>query len=508
MIPPTGRPDPEDRLRPWWPLIPLGLASLGALGVMVSRSGSWRDEPWLFAGCALLMGAVFLLGLALVRSRSIPRSGVVWILTVGVLLNLLSTGLWHSDDVHRYVIESRQILAGQNPYAVPPAAPEARALVSPAVYDQINHPEMTAIYPPVSLIAEAGVQAVLPGLSGFTVAACATSLLAIALALLLMRRHGLPSALILAVAWNPVLPLFASGEAHNDILMAVLLLAALLLATHGRMAAAVVTATLAALVKPFAALALPALLAHTGWRRWWLVPLTAVLVYLPFASAGSGLFASMLAFGGSMHFHGALDPWIRLALTGVVPPEQLESAVRLVLLAMLSGGLAWLWLRRGSAPLPTLTVRLLGLFLLCLPTLHPWYFIGIVVLLPFARSWALPLWTACAGIYWLHGVRILAIGDWAETPWVTALAHLPVVALMLWEAFGPLREPREPGQLPWQGRSIQPKCSSGFAVGGSQFAVGPSITDHIGCTHGHPYGEPPQHTQHVSPQPRTANCDF
>ncbi len=438
--------------RPWWMLVPLGLLSVAAIAVMASRETSWREEPALFASAALLMGVVFLAGLWVVRSRRIPMGALAWILAVGAALNVIGTGLWHSDDVYRYVVEGQQILARQNPYQIPPGDPAAEALVPAVISERVNHPELTAIYPPVSLLVEAGVQAVLPGLQGFTVLACVASLLAIGLALALIVRLGVHPGLILAVAWNPVLPIFASGEAHNDIVMAVLLLVALLVATCGRTATALVTATLAILVKPFAAIALPALLATTGWRRWWLMPVTAIVIYLPFSGAGSGLVSSLLAFGGSMHFHGALDPWIRIGLTWIVPAPQVEVAVRLVLLLALAGGLTWLWLRRGAAPLPTLTVRMLGVLLLCLPTLHPWYFIAVVVLLPFARSWALAVWTACAGIYWLHGVQILAIGDWIETPWVTAMAHLPAVTLMLVEVFGPAREAREPGRLPLIGR--------------------------------------------------------
>jgi hypothetical protein len=440
--------------RPWWPLLPLGAISLAAISVLAWRDTSWREEPGLFAGAALVMGAVMLIGLWVVRSRRLPMAAIAWILLVGASLNIVGTVLWHSDDVHRYVVEGQQVLAMQNPYLVPPGDPLAQALVPASIGGRVNHPGMTAIYPPASLLVEAGVQALLPGLQGFTVLACAASLAAIGLSLALIVRTGIAPGLILVVAWNPVLAIFASGEAHNDIIMAVLLLIALLLATCGAAKSAIVTLTLAILVKPFAAITLPALLATAGWRRWWLVPVTAAVLYLPFAGAGSGLLASLLAFGGTMHFHGALDPWIRLGAAVVVAPANVELAVRIVLMLALAGGLTWLWLRRGSAPLPTLAVRMLGVLLLCLPTLHPWYFIAVVVLLPFARSWALAVWTASAGLYWLHGVRILDLGTWAETPWVTALAHLPAVFLMLYEVFGPQREPREPGRIPRIGRCI------------------------------------------------------
>jgi len=435
--------------RSWWPLVPIGVVALAALTALAASDGTWRESPRLFSGLLLGLGAAFLAGLWVVRTRAIPLPALAWILAVGVALNLIATGLWHSDDVYRYEVEGRQILAGQNPYVIPPADPRARALVADAVADRVNHPHMTAIYPPMGLLVEAGVQAVLPGTLGFATLACGGVLAAIVLALALLLRTGAAPGLILAVAWNPVLTVFGSGEAHNDIVMALLVLVALLFAASGRAASALVAATLAVLVKPFAVVVLPALLTRAGWRRWWLVPATAGLLYLPFAAAGMGLFASLLTFGGTMHYHGALDPLVRSLARLVLASDQVEPAVRVVLIAALVGGLAWVWLRRGAAPTPTLAVRLITVLLLCLPTLHPWYLTVVAVLLPFARSWALAVWTATVGVYWLHGIEMLAVGEWIETGWVTTVAHLPAIGLMVFEIFGPPREAREPGKLPF-----------------------------------------------------------
>jgi hypothetical protein len=463
----TPRPDASpvdpasdsDRLMRWriinagtlgsWALIPLGVLVLGILTVLVSRAESWRQEPLLFAGGMLGMGAIYLLGLAVVRSQTVSLGMLAWILAVGAGLQLIGMGLWHSDDVLRYVVEGHQILAGQNPYAIAPHHPAAQALVPTDISAGVNHPWMTAIYPPVCLLVEAGVQALLPGVIGFTVAAAFGSLACIVLALALMMRQGLAPGLILAVAWNPVLPFFAGGEAHNDILLAGLVLLSMLLAMERRPAATWFTIGLAILAKPFAIVLLPAWWFVLGWKRSWVLPLTIVVCYLPFLDAGRGLVTSLLTFGGAMHFHGALDPWIRLLLATLVTGPLVEPLVRVALLMTLALGVGWLWLRRGGAPLPTLCVRLLAVLMLCLPTLHPWYFMAIVVLLPFARSWALAVWTGMAGVYWLHGLEMAQVGHWTETPWVTALAHLPAVGLMAYEVFGPWREQQEPGRLWW-----------------------------------------------------------
>lgn len=430
-----------------WPLLPLGAASLGAMAILASRDASWREEPWLFCIAGLAMGGSYLGGLWIVRRRPIGAGALAWILVVGMGLNIVAVSLWHSDDVNRYIVEGRQVLAGQNPYVIPPAEPEARSLVSEEVARSVNHPEMTAIYPPFALVTHAAIASISPSPAGFTHAALIATLAGLFLVLALLARARIHPAHVLAAAWNPVLPLFAVGEAHNDIFMAALLVVSLLLLAHGRLGSSVVAAACATLFKPFAVVVLPVVLNADRWRRWWVVPVLAIAAYAPFAGATWGVFQSLFAFGGEMHFHGALDPAVRLVVRATLPAGPVEPVVRGILIALLAAGLGWLWIRRGGAAAPTWTVRALAVVLLCSPTFHPWYFIAVVLLLPFARTWALPVWTASASIYWLHGVAIRANGIWAETSWVTTIAHWPAILLMSWEAFGPIREPREAGRM-------------------------------------------------------------
>lgn len=443
-----GEALPSERALPW-PLLAAGVVALAVTAAMAVRDGSWREEPGLFAALALVLGGACLVGLALARRRPLGAWSLAWVLIVAAGLHLLGAGLWHSDDVNRYAVEGAQILAGVNPYAVPPAA--SAHLVDPAIAGQVNHPQMTAIYPPAALAVHTLAQAWWPGIAVFTVLGVLGSAAVVVLVLALLLRTGLAPGLVVAVAWNPVLVVFACGEAHHDVLMAAGVLLAVLLAVGGSGLAAVAVLSLAALTKPFAVAALPALLSVTGWRWWWVPPVLAVAAVLPFADAGAGLVASLFTFGGAMQFHGALEPWVRLGVDAVLGPwlgtELVGPAVRVVLFALLAAGAVWLWARRGAAALPTLVVRSLALLLLCLPTLHPWYLIVVAALLPFARTWALPLWTCLAGVYWLHGLAMLDTGVWTETPWVTAAAHLPVVLLMIFEVVGPLREPAEPGRL-------------------------------------------------------------
>ena len=426
-------------------LLAVGLIAVATLTWLGGQPGTWRAQPELFAGGALVIGACMLLGLWLVRRFPTGRSELAWILTVSAVMLGLGMRLAPSDDVYRYVVEGRQLLVGQNPFLVPPAAAEARALVPPEISAGVNHPEMTAIYPPVALALHAGVQAVSPGIRGFQVLAAGLAAACVVLTTWLLQRSGRNPALVIALAWNPVLPIFIAGEAHHDIAMALLVLLAVAAANANRPWTAVVATGLAALTKPFALALVPALLPAIGWRRWLLLPLLAVLAYLPFSEAGTGLGASFATYAGLRHFHGVVDPWLRALLSGLLPPSLLEPALRVLLGGVLLGGGWWLHQRTRALPLAERAVAFVTLLLLCLPTIHPWYFAILTVLLPFSRSWALPLWTAGAGIYWLHGIRIQETGAWSESPWVTTLAHLPFLAVLLWECRGPhsLLNPRD-----------------------------------------------------------------
>ena len=78
--------------------------------------------------------------------------------------------------------------------------------------------------------------------------------------------------------------------------MVALLLAGLLLFVRGRTILAGVVATLGALVKPPALLALPVFWRPWDWRLPLAVGLTVVLAYLPYLSVGTGVLGFLPAY--------------------------------------------------------------------------------------------------------------------------------------------------------------------------------------------------------------------
>jgi len=419
-------------------LAPIGVASLIGYGLLALQPGSWRAAPVLFAALGGGLGALYLAAVWRVRrdgGAGLRASTVAWVVAVALGMRLLSLGLAPSDDVNRYLVEGTQVLAGENPYDVTPERSTVLGTLAPSVVAGVNHLDWTAIYPPVTLAFESAVTALSATPFAFKIAALLAELVGLWAVWRLIRRGSLSPAWLLVAAWNPVGPLFAAGEGHHDFLMAALIALSLLAAGAGRRSLGLVAAALAALTKPFALVAIPAQ-ASLGRARTRLIPgAVALLAYLPFAAAGPGMFRSLGRFGGEMHFHGALEPAVRWVAGALAPASLVQPLTVGALGAIWVAASVYLWRRGqadGTAP-ATLTARLLAVLLLCVPTLHPWYFAPLVLLLPFTRSWALLLWTALAPIYWLHGLAMPG-GAWAELPWVTALAHLPAVALLAWEA--------------------------------------------------------------------------
>ena len=138
--------------------LPLPAAWLG--GELLIPSG-WFIVLWLVLFILSLLGVLFF-----PRGLSFRRASIV-IGTVALSARILMLPMPHSDDVNRYLWEGRILSAGFSPYshAARPAAGERQddtaleALRDPddPYWRGVNHPHMTAIYPPFMLLLMAGI---------------------------------------------------------------------------------------------------------------------------------------------------------------------------------------------------------------------------------------------------------------------------------------------------------------------------------------------------------------
>jgi alpha-1,6-mannosyltransferase len=332
--------------------------------------------------------------------RTDQRSALIIILAgaVAMRLALLLVEPYLSSDIYRYIWDGRVQAAGINPYRHVPMAPELAQLRDTAIFQNINRADYAVtIYPPVAqaiflALTRLG-ESVLVMKLGLLVCEAAT----VAAILALLARQGAPPTRVAAYAWHPLPVWEIAGNGHVDAAMIALLMASLLLFVRGRTLFAGVAATLGALVKPMALLALPVFWRPWHWRLPLAVVLTVVLAYLPYMSVGSGVLGFL---PGYLHEEGFGSGsgfkllWLAEQVAGPLPHGgTIYIGLATLTLIGLALAVGFRSDRSEEASIRSLGWLLIAFLVLSSPH-YPWYFLVLVpflVLAPSATGWALTL---------------------------------------------------------------------------------------------------------------------
>ncbi|MEQ8819824.1 MAG: glycosyltransferase 87 family protein [Sumerlaeia bacterium] len=444
---------------------------------------AWAGLAWLWWGRALRW-----------RGGGAERWLVVWAGALILGASLCPPML--SDDAYRYAWEGLVVLSGENPYALAPADPALAGLAAlhPDIFPHINHPEFSAIYPPLAQAVFA-----VGALAPFELVAIKVLLALVVLASLglfwrLLEARGLASGRVLVLAAHPLVLLEGAFTAHVDVLlMAGGLLAAWALARPEgdpprRWALAACGLAIAVLSKLAPLVLLPHLLRHlAGWRARALAAVATgalvLLFYLPFL--GPGLFQSFDTYNKVWEFNGAAYPALVAGWEAVSPGGDrivagIDAAGRIVgvdglstrlraakhadpvyppkLAARLTAaglfGVAWLAAFAARGPrFEERWLWVVGAGLVLSPVVHPWYLLS---LLPFAllggsrAGWAALAWATAAP--WTYAVlpQWWTEGVWALPGWVLALEYGAVAVAFgaAWVAGRRAGVPSEPSNPP------------------------------------------------------------
>ncbi len=133
-----------------------------------------------------------------------------WFWTVAILARLLLLPMYPSDDVWRYLWEGYIQTQGFSPYHFAPNAIELLPYRT-QWWSLMNHPDVSAIYPPLAQWGFRGLAAISPSVFLFKVAFIGADLL---ICWLLSRRYGEIKTLL--YAWNPLVIYSFAGGAHYD----------------------------------------------------------------------------------------------------------------------------------------------------------------------------------------------------------------------------------------------------------------------------------------------------
>lgn len=453
----------HDPLAAWW----LGFGLLAASVVVVASLGAFADARGAVLGAWLAGQAVWLV-LWQRADRAPCGARAVFLGALCLRLVALSSDLRLSDDVYRYVWEGERLASGASPWAAAPADPRfaAERAASPELAARINHPEVSAAYPPLYIGANALITTcsrALPSapfaselersVFGFRLAAAVADLVVVGALLGLLRRRGRPAAQAIAWAWCPLVAFEFAGSAHMDALALAAWLGGLAwLARDAHAARARSTS------EPWGAWAwigvaaaikfLPAVSACFGARaRRSFTPLAIVLgvvlvtgaVFVALDDGADGALRGLSEYSFRWETPNLVFRFVEGAFARVSDYDEGLADPRRVARAVI--GLAWLgfgaWLLVRRTDVVGASGRMVGAFLVLTPTLHPWYAVWILPFLALEprRSWAvlialLPLayWPLAD---WQHE-RV-----WREPLWLWPTLALPFFALRVLEARAP-----------------------------------------------------------------------
>lgn len=322
-----------------------------------------RTRPW--AAYVYTLGLIALFGLfwAALRFVQQVRVPLRLILAFGLLFGITLVWLYPvtATDLFQYVLRARvRVVHGANPMtASPDQFPDDPLLPFAGEWASILSPYGPAWELPAEGIAWLGPRDAVSGALAYKGVALLAYLAC--LGLLAWGTRGDGHALLL-FAWNPLVLLEGLGNGHNDLLMLVWVLLALLLWERQRLwALAVAALTLAVLTKASAALLAPLLMVvilrgQRGWQRRLGVLIGAgalalglvLLAYLPFWPPWASLAGVLDEL--SHRYTYTIAALLRMILCKFIPNRLAldipRAAGRVIFAALYLWTLARLWRRR------------------------------------------------------------------------------------------------------------------------------------------------------------------
>jgi len=448
------------------------------------------DKPLLLPGLSghipsgmfiLLFGATWVLCLMvflLFPRRLSTAHASLWIVGIALLTRLVLIPHPPSDDVNRYLWEGRLIREGVSPYHFSPNHMALSELAEgDAYHPNVNHPELSAGYPPVLLLLFAAAGGVFYDPLSIKLLVVACDMGTLVLLCLLLRHRGLDQRWSLLYAVNPVILYSFAGQGHFDAIHNFLLLGALVLYDRRSWAWMFVVAGLAIQSKYVAILAIPFLLRRENLQWSWLTVVIAVIPFGLFADQGAAAyFTSLIHFGDAYAFNGPIHSLFRWDFGDMATATRISKILFLVCYA---GGCLYFhprWNPRFADEPISGCFFALGLLILMSPTVHFWYVSWIVpflVIRPTA-SWMVLCLTVSAyfttlGVYQDTGI-------WHLPAWAWALEWLPFLALLGQDVQSGLRQTARPMGR-WPARSVSVIVPTLNEAGNISECVRSALTD-------------------------------
>ena len=363
-------------------------------------------------------------------------SAVLWaVIVFSLMFRLTLLPVAPSDDIYRYLWEGKLQLNGISPYSHPPEASSLKYLRD-GFFSGINHKHLSTIYPPLTLMVFAAADYISHSIMSMKSVFLIFDVLSIFILLRFLRVMGKDPLNVLTYAWSPLILISFAARGHCDSLQIFLVILALYLCAIRKNLRTVFSIALAVMSKFIFVIIAPFLI--PGKKFKYVVVLFAVIavLYLPYISAGKGLFSTLLHFGTQYHFNDSAHFLIFCLCIGSPLASKIVTALifgtvlfflykKYLNLSVTNnnGGSE----KRGNIEINNFVLNYafvaIGTFLILAPTLHPWYLTWIIPFLCFNRNRAWILLTGTVICYYFMNHELFSKMIWYNDEWVWKEVH-------------------------------------------------------------------------------------
>jgi hypothetical protein len=343
-----------------------------------------------------------------------------------------------SDDVNRFYWDGKISNQGINPYQYAPDADELNEFRD-SEWENINNKDIPTLYPPLSQMVFATSYFIYPSIFSFKLLFTMFDILSIYMIFLILKNFKIDPRYSIIYAWSPLVIIEFAHSGHNDSLVLFLVLLSFWSLQRNMKSISSVALALAVLTKIYPIIFAPILFQRWGKKNVVMFFGIILLFYLPFVSAGAGLYRGTSIYIDQWIFNGSIFPVLVEILRSFNLSTNPILVAKIVIIAILS--IALLYFINKSRKYENDTFHLLkfaflltGLFLILSPTVHPWYVIWVIPFLCIfkSRSWILLSGTVILS----YSVYIAydTLGIWSEIWWVKIIEYVPFYLLLFYES--------------------------------------------------------------------------
>ncbi len=412
---------------------------------------------------------------------------ILWVIIIFALMfRVTLLPVAPSDDIYRYLWEGKLQLNGINPYAYSPESSNLEHLRD-GFFTGINHKHLTTIYPPLTLMVFAITDYISHSLISMKSVFLVFDVLTIFLLLRFLNVMKKSQLNVLVYAWSPLILISFAARGHCDSLHIFFIILAMYLCAIRKNLRSAASIALAAMSKFVFIIIVPFLIPAKKFKYVLVLFSVISILYLPYISAGKGLFSTLFHFGTQYHFNDSAhflifclcigSPLASKIVTALVfgmvllflykrhlnlfitndnvnPPPCPTNGRRASLLSTRSRQNAVASPddlvgreegdgKRGNIEMNNFVLNYafiaIGTFLILVPTMHPWYLTWIIPFLCFNKNRAWLVLTGTVICYYfmnheLFSKMILYNNEWVwkEVHWLKLPEYLPFYGLLIY----------------------------------------------------------------------------